>query len=580
MKNNPDEIRVWIPNAEMVEIIVNNDRANMSRDADGWWTYRYRDKTGQIDYAFFIDGKGPYPDPRSAYQPTGVHGFSRIIDHDAFEWMDKNWQSPPVASGIIYELHVGTFTSQGTFNAIIDKLAYLKDIGITHIELMPVNEFSGERGWGYDSVDIYAPHHSYGGFEGLKTLINACHCNNLGVIIDVVYNHFGPEGNYIENFAPYLIDKYSTAWGKAVNYDDRYSDQVRKFVVENALMWLRDYHADGLRLDAVHAIYDQSAINILEQIAREVKKLEKQLGRHLFLTAENDLNDPRVVQDFEIGGYGFDAQWNDNFHHSLHAVLTNDPSGYYEDFREIGDLAKCLRSVFVYDGIYSNFRKAIHGRPAEKCSGSNYIGFIQNHDQVGNRATGERISDLCGIEGAKVAAAIVIISPFIPLLFQGEEFAAATPFQYFSSHQDPELGKAVTQGRKKEFSSFGWDPDTVPDPQAVSTFENSKLNWSQLNEEPHKSMLAWYKDLIKLRKSFPELCDGSLRNCRIEFSEARKYIIIKRGSVLTAANFDNSEQELAIEINCQVLLTSNPDIKIDNAKITLPSKSVVILKCK
>lgn len=580
MKNKANDFKVWIPYAENVEIELNKDRVKMSRDAGGWWTYQHHEQHG-LDYAFFIDGKGPYPDPRSAYQPYGVHGYSRMVDHDAFKWADENWQSPPITSAIIYELHVGTFTEQGTFKAIIDKLPYLKGIGITHIELMPLNEFSGERGWGYDGVDIYAPHHTYGGAEGLKSLINACHRDNLGVIIDFVYNHFGPEGNYLENFGPYFTDKYKTPWGKAVNYDDRHSDQVRKFIVENALMWYRDYHADGLRLDAVHAIYDQSAINILEQIACEVVKLEKQLGRHLYLTAENDLNDPRVVQDSEIGGYGFAAQWNDNFHHALHAILTNERSGYYEDFGKISDLAKCLKSVFVYDGVYSNFRQAIHGKPAQKCSGSNYVGFIQNHDQIGNRAMGERISHLCGIDGAKVAAAIVLTSPFLPLLFQGEEFAASTPFQYFSNHQDQELGKAVTQGRKREFSAFGWDPDKVPDPQAVTTFGNSKLNWTELNKEPHKGMLAWYTELIKLRKSYPELCDGSLESIKTEFSEARRYIKIQRGSILTAANFDDSEQELALDIdNYQVLLTSNANIKTGNANIILPSKSVVIIKCK
>lgn len=549
----------------------------MSKVNQQWWEYIF-DSPKHCDYGFIVDGKGPYPDPRSNFQPHGVNGLSRTVDHNAFQWSDNNWQSPPLSSAIIYELHIGTFTPQGTFEAVTEKIDYLKQLGITHIELMPVCEFTGRRGWGYDGVDIFAPHHYYGGPEGLKKLINACHCAQLGVIVDVVYNHFGLEGNYAEKFGPYMTKKYSTIWGNAFNYDDAFSDEPRKFIIDNALMWLKDYHADGLRLDAIHAIYDQSAIHILEQIAREVKKLEAQTGKHLFLIAESDLNNPRIVQNFDIGGYGFNAQWSDDFHHSLHSILTGETNGYYEDFGRLADLAKSIKNVFVFDGIYSTFRKAVHGRAAVNCDARNFLGYIQNHDQIGNRAKGDRISHIVSHEKAKIAAAIVFASPFIPMIFQGEEFAASSPFQYFTDVSDEKLAKGISHGRKNEFTAFGWNPDEIPDPQSQQTFYNSKLNWSEIQQPPHNSMLDWYKILIQLRKSYPELNNGSLEDVRVCFDETKRWIEIDRGQIEIIVNFADVFQEVETkEKIAKIIIKSDDRIELSESKVNMPPVSIAIL---
>jgi maltooligosyltrehalose trehalohydrolase len=365
-------------------------------------------------------------------------------------------------------------------------------------------------------------------------------------------------------------------WGNAFNYDSEYSVEPRKFIIDNALMWFKDYHLDGLRLDAVHAIYDQSATHIIEQIAREVKKLQTQIGRHLYLIAEYDLDSPRIVQSFDIGGFGFDAQWNDGFHHALHSVITGETNGYYADFGKIADLAKCIKKVFVYDGKYSNYRKAIHGRPATNCKGYNFIGCIQNHDQVGNRATGGRISHLVSIDKAKVAAAIVFTSPFVPLIFSGEEFAASTPFQYFTDVSDMKLANGITQGRKKEFAAFGWDPAKIPDPQSPQTFSNSKLNWPEIENEPHKSMLEWYKQLIQLRKSYPELKNGCLDEIQVSFDESEKWIRIDRAKLKILANLADNSRQFDVNDCNKIILRSDKQIECTGSKINMPPNSIVI----
>ncbi len=566
--------RVWAPHARKAEIKINDQILPMKK-IDEWWHYE-SDLNDDVNYGYIIDGRGPCPDPRSNFQPNGVHGLSRTFEHNLFNWTDNDWQSPPLSSGVIYELHTGTFTTEGTFEAIIDKIDYLKELGITHIELMPPVEFSGKRGWGYDGVNLFAPHHAYGGPYGLKKLINACHDKQLGVIIDVVYNHLGPEGNYLDAFGPYFTKKYHTFWGSAFNYDTTYSNEVRNFAVDNCLMWFRDYHADGLRLDAIHAIYDQSAIHILEQIASEVKKLEIQLGRKLYLIAESDLNNPRVIHSPDIGGYGFDAQWSDDFHHALHSVMTGETNGYYEDFGHITDIAKSLQKVFVYDGIYSKYRKAIHGRPAEKCEGSNFLGYIQNHDQVGNRAAGQRIGHLVSQGKAKIAACIVLTSPYIPMLFQGEEFNASSPFLFFTNVSDAGLGKAITEGRKREFAEFGWKADKIPDPQSVDTFLKSKLKWEEIKDEPHKSMLEWYKSLIQLRKTHPELKNGNFKDTEVSLDESRQWIKITRGHIIIIANFASNSQQVPLE-NGDILLKSEDDIEVKGTNINMPGESAVIL---
>ncbi|OQA04323.1 MAG: Malto-oligosyltrehalose trehalohydrolase [Planctomycetes bacterium ADurb.Bin401] len=534
--------RVWSPKTERMEIKINDKVLPMAKKQE-WWEY-YRESGDECDYGYIIDGKGPYPDPRSLYQPNGVHGLSRSYDHGNFMWLDQEWMQPAFSNSIIYEMHIGTFTPEGTFDSALEKIDYLKELGVTHVEVMPVNEFAGRRGWGYDGVNIFAPYHLYGGPDGLKKFINFCHLKEIGVILDVVYNHFGLEGNYLQEFGPYFSNKYKTIWGNAYNFDGEFSYEPRRLIVDNAMMWLRDYHLDGLRLDAVHSIYDQSAIHILEQISRQVERLEEETGKYYYLIAESDLNNPRIVQYYDIGGYGFDASWNDDFHHSLHTVLTGEESGYYEDFGRIEDLAKSLKAVYVYDGKYSRYRKAIQGRKAEHCEGNNFICYIQNHDQVGNRAKGERISHLVSIEKAKIGAAIILTSPFVPMIFQGEEFAASTPFQYFTDISDATLAKGITEGRKNEFGAFGWNPEDVPDPQSAETFLRSKLDWSQIEAQPHKAMLEWYKSLIQLRKENEFLRNGALSEVVVNYYEMNKAIEIKRGEIKVTANLTDEQLEI------------------------------------
>jgi len=502
-----------------------------------------------------------------------------VVDHDAFRWTDKGWQAPPLASAVVYEVHVGTFTPQGTFQAAIDKLDYLADLGITHVELMPVNEFPGSRRWGYDGVGLYAPHHTYGGPVGLKLLIDACHSRGLAVILDVVYNHLGPSGNYLGRFGPYFTDRYRTLWGPGINFDGPGSDEVRRFFCDNALMWLRDYHADGLRLDAVHAITDTSAVHILEQLSEEVDQLEAQLGRHLVLIAESDLNDPRIVKAREVGGYGIDAQWNDDFHHALHAVMTGERSGYYQDFGSLDDLAKALTAAFVYDGRYSLYRARRHGRPASGLSGSHFLAYLQNHDQIGNRAKGERSTDLMSAGRLKVAAALVLTSSFVPMLFQGEEWGASTPFLYFTDHGDVELGKAVTEGRRAEFAGFGWKPEEIPDPQARETFEASKLRWEEAKSEPHVGLLEWHRQLIRLRHTLSDLRNGRMNWVHVRYDQERQWIAVERGPVTLACNLLDKMQRVPLLDGRprHLVLASDLAARVGGSFAELPPDCVAVL---
>jgi len=562
--------------------------ATQGGDYGGWWAIEVPWAAPDADYAFVLDGEGPLPDPRSLWQPYGVHGPSRLVDHRAFSWTDQGWQAPPLASAVIYELHIGTFTPEGTFEAAIERLDHLVALGITHVELMPVNEFVGDRGWGYDGVDLYAPHHGYGGPEGLKRLVDACHSRGLAVLLDVVYNHLGPEGNCLSRFGPYFSNRYPTPWGQAINLDGPGSDEVRRFFCDNAWMWLRDYHFDGLRIDAVHAIFDSSAVHFLEQLATEVEELEAQLGRHLALIAESALNDPRVVQPREAGGYGLDAQWNDDFHHALHTVLTGERQGYYGDFGSWSDLAKAIQDTFVYDGRYTAFRRRRHGRPAAGLSGHRFVVCFQNHDQVGNRARGDRSSHLLSVGRLKVAAALVLTSPFIPMLFQGEEWGASAPFQFFTDYQDPELGRAVREGRRREFAAFNWDPQQVPDPQARETAERSILNWSEVHRQPHASLLDWHRRLIRLRREVPALRNGRKDLTKVRFNEKDKWLIVERGvgaaqrlgaSLQIICNLADQPQQVPIEDEypVKVLLASETGIKVVAGYAQLPPDSVAIL---
>jgi maltooligosyltrehalose trehalohydrolase len=571
--------RLWAPNANQVELKIGSDFFGMTRGDGNWWrTEIPLAKTG-IDYAFVLDGGEPVPDPRSPWQPNGVHGCSRTLDHGAFSWTDQRWQAKPLSSAIVYELHVGTFTPQGTFIAAIDKLDYLVDLGVTHIELMPVAEFSGTHGWGYDGVDLYAPHHAYGEPDDLKRLVDATHARGLAVILDVVYNHLGPAGNYLARFGPYFTQRYATPWGEAINFDGPQSDEVRRFFCDNALMWLRDYHFDGLRIDAVHAILDTSAIHFLEQLAGEVADLQAQTDRQLALIAESDLNDPRIIRPREIGGYGMHAQWSDDFHHALHCVLTGERAGYYRDFGSLADLAKALQRVFVYDGRYSVFRRRRHGRPPSGLSGHSFLGYLQTHDQIGNRAKGERSSHLMSVARLKIAAALVLTGPVVPMLFQGEEWGATSPFLYFTDHKDPQLARNVTEGRRREFASFGWKPAEVPDPQAVETFERSKLNWTERDKEPHAGLLAWHRRLIELRREIPALSDGRLDRVEVSFDEQKKWLVVRRGPVTVACNLNQMTQQVPVPAKpgSRLLLASQNEVRLFQDTVELPSDSIAIL---
>jgi maltooligosyltrehalose trehalohydrolase len=482
---------------------------------------------------------------------------------------------------LIYELHVGTFTPEGTFDAVIDKLDHLKDLGVTHVELMPVADFPGRFGWGYDGVALYAPRHAYGGPEGLKRLVDAAHARGLGVILDVVYNHLGPSGNYLPRFGPYFSERHKTPWGDALNFDGPHSDEVRRFFCDNALMWFHDYHVDGLRLDAVHAIVDTSAINFLEQLATEVDALKAHLGRHLVLIAESDLNDPRIVRPWEMGGFGIDAQWSDDFHHALHSLITGERDGYYRDFGSIADLATSFKNAYVYTGGRSQSRLRRHGRPPIGLSAHHFLGYVQTHDQVGNRAQGDRLCHLTSLERTKLAAALVMTAPFVPMLFQGEEFGATAPFQYFADFpDDPALSKAVSEGRRGEFAAFGWRPEDVPDPSSPSTFQRSKLDWGEVDREPHRGLLDWQRQLIRLRRRLPELTDGRLDLVDTRFSEDDRWLVVERSLVTIAANFADDRRTIPLDPDrprTLLLGTHAGGIEVGRDSLSLPGDALAIL---
>jgi maltooligosyltrehalose trehalohydrolase len=541
------EFRVWAPSAASVDLDLGaaGERRAMHRDGE-WWRLDVPSAGPGTDYAFVLDGGEPLPDPRSPWQPHGIHGPSRVVDHGAFPWADHGWRAPDLARGVVYELHVGTFSPEGTFDGARSRLDHLASLGVTHVELMPVAEFSGDRGWGYDGVDLFAPKAAYGGPEALKRLVDDCHRHGLAVLLDVVYNHLGPTGNHLERFGPYFTRRHTTPWGPAVNLDEAGSDEVRRFFCDNARLWLRDYHFDGLRLDAVHALFDLSAVHFLEQLALEVEALEGELGRPLVLVAESDLNDPRLVRPRAHGGYGLHAQWSDDFHHALHAFITGERGGYYADFGTLADVAAALEQVFVFDGRYSTHRGRRHGRPAGALPRTQFLGYLQNHDQVGNRARGERSAHLAAPAPLRAAAALVLLGPFVPMLFQGEEWGTRAPFQYFTDHRDDDLAEAVRTGRRREFVSFGWEADSVPDPQAEETFLRSKLPWDEGSREPHRGLLEWHQRLVALRRAIPDLSDGSPSATRVRFDEARRWLAMDRGEVTVACNFADARQRVPL----------------------------------
>jgi maltooligosyltrehalose trehalohydrolase len=570
---------LWGPRAKRVAVVVDGERHAMEKDARDCWTVTVEKAQAGSRYGFLLDeATTPLSDPRSARQPDGVHGLSELVDHAAFVWSDESWRPPTLGSGVIYELHVGTFTEEGTLDAAIGRLDYLRELGITHIQLLPLAAAEGDRGWGYDGVALSAPLEAYGGPDAAKRFVDAAHGHGLSVLIDVVYNHFGPSGNYSGKFGPYITDHHKTPWGGAVNFEDAGSDEVREFFIESALMWLRDYHFDGLRIDAVHAFIDRSATHFLEQLADAVRTLGSHTGRHYVVIAESDLNDPRLVTAREAGGYGLDAQWSDDFHHALWTVLTGETRGYYADFGSMADLAKSIQEAFVYQGQYSHFRKRNHGRSIGALPADRFLGYIQNHDQVGNRAQGERLSQMVDTGRAKIAAAMVLLGPFVPMLFAGEEFAASTPFQYFTDFQDKELGRLVSEGRRREFVAFGWAPEEVPDPQVEATFRRSKLRWEETGEGAHAEMLAWYRRLIALRREEIALTNADLRQVCVSFDEVGKWLRMQRDGIEVVFNVGTSEVRLPVVHEYEVVLASAPEVVCDADHVLLPAGSVAVLR--
>jgi maltooligosyltrehalose trehalohydrolase len=496
------QFRVWAPKASslVLEIEGEPDEILMTREEKGYFTAFVSRLRPGARYFYLVNGKERRPDPVSRYQPEGVHGPSEVVDPEEFEWTDQDWKGISLDAMIMHEIHTGTFTPQGTFEAILPLLDYLKDdLGVTALELMPVAQFPGGRNWGYDGAYLYAPQNSYGGPLGLKKLVDRCHHKGLAVLLDVVYNHLGPEGNYLGDYGPYFTDRYKTPWGPAINFDGAGSDEVRRFVVDNALFWATEYHVDGLRLDAVHGIFDFSPRHILGEVREAVQQQGRKLGRPVWVIAESDLNDVRVIHPPQKGGYGLDAQWNDDFHHCLHALLTGERTGYYQDFGDISQLAKALREGFVLSGQYSSYRRRRHGSSSRHVPSTRFVIFSQNHDHVGNRMKGDRLTTSVSFEALKLAAGIVLLSPNLPLLFMGEEYGETAPFQYFVSHSDPGLVDAVRKGRREEFAAFRWEGD-IPDPQDEGTFLRSKINLELRQQGTHAVLLKFYRRLIALRK--------------------------------------------------------------------------------
>jgi len=572
---------VWAPHAGRVDLVVAGSPRPMRGSAGGWWELDAPDAGHGSDYAYALDNAAALPDPRSRWQPYGVHDASRVYDHDRFAWTDDAWHGRPLPGAVVYELHIGTFTSQGTFDAAITRLGHLVDLGVTHVEVMPVASFPGRHGWGYDGVDLFAVHEPYGGPDGFKRFVDACHARGLGVVLDVVYNHLGSNGNYLPRFGPYFTPGHDTPWGPAVNLDDDGSDEVRRFLVDNASMWLRDFHVDGLRLDAVHELRDNRASHFLTELAAAVDALAVAERRPLFLVAESDRNDPHTVTAREAGGYGLSAQWSDDLHHALHALLTGERDGYYGDFGSLPCLAKTLTKVFFHDGTWSSFRGRHHGSPVDRTRlpAHRFLGYLQNHDQVGNRAAGDRISASLSPALVKLGAALVLTSPYTPMLFMGEEWAAGTPWQFFTDHQEPELAEAVLEGRRQEFSRHGWDPQDVPDPQDPATVQRSRLDWGELDREPHAGVLAWYRRLIALRRERPELTDPRLDRVDVDYDVDAPWLVVHRGGLRVACNLGGMPGAVPLGGTARaVLLCSDGKAQLHGSSVELAPQSVAIVE--
>ncbi len=575
---------MWAPQPERVRVHVDGTTHPMTPAGAGWWRAAVEDAGPGTAYAFLLDDdETPLPDPRSRWQPTGVHGASRVYDGDAFAWTDDAWTGRQLPGSVVYELHIGTFTPGGTFDSAVERLDHLAELGVDLVEVMPVNAVDGSRSWGYDGVGWYAVTENYGGPDAFKRFVDAAHARGLGVVLDVVYNHLGPSGAYLDRFGPYFAG--TTIWGPTVNLDGAHSEPVRRYVVDNALMWLRDYHVDGLRLDAVHALHDGRATHLLEQLAIEVEALSTHVGRPLSLIAESDLNDARLVTAREGGGYGLHAQWCDDVHHCLHSALTGEAQGYYADFATAGltGLAHVLTRAFLHEGTWSSFRQRNHGAPVDtrRIPGHRFVSYLQNHDQIGNRATGDRLSETLSPGLLACGAALVLTSPFTPMLFMGEEWGARTPWQFFSDFPDPALREAVRVGRTAEFGAHGWDSlpgeGEVPDPSADATFLDSTLDWDEPELEPHATLLALHRELIALRRDRPELSDPWLDEVEVDIDEVARTVVLHRGRLRVACNLGDEPVTLALHAPIgRILLASEPVEGHEDALSLRPESFAVV----
>lgn len=595
MTTRPINFDVWAPQARQVTLLADGRHFPLRRVEGDWWVTmgplpEEMARTG-IDYGYLIDDEThPLPDPRSRWQPNGVHGLSRTYDFAEHTWNDDAWTGRQLAGGVIYEMHVGTFApgpngQPGTLDSAISRLDHLVELGIDFVELMPVNAFNGDHGWGYDGVGWYAVHHAYGTPAAYIRFVEACHARGLGVIQDVVYNHLGPSGNYLPRFGPYLNDAVQSPWGSAINLDGEDSDEVRRYIIDNALMWLRDFHVDGLRLDAVHALIDHRAVHILEEIATEVDALSAFLGRPLSLIAESDQNNPRLITPREAQGFGLTAQWSDDFHHALLANLTGDDSGYYADFATLDALSKVFETGFFHDGTVSTFRGRRHGRQLDTNRTLTWrlVVCSDNHDQIGNRADGRRLSKDYTTDELIIAAALILLGPCTPMIFMGEEWGASTPFIFFSSHPEPDLAAAVTKGRVEEFKKMEWGDVEVPDPQAESSFTGSMLNWVEIEEHDHARLLAAYQELIRLRRTWPDLTDPRFEWTTVEHSPDDNWFMVMRGDELSiVVNFGDEPAAIQLEGRSEALFcngeVSFTAVGRDDHWAEIGAKSVALLK--
>ncbi len=565
-------LRVWAPLVERLRVRANGSDTPLEVAEDGWWTGP--ELAPGTDYAFLLDESDePVPDPSSRWQPEGVHGPSRVYDQNAYAWQDDAWPGRDLEAAVIYELHVATFTPGATFDSAIERLDHLVELGVTHVELLPVNAVNGVWNWGYDGVDWYAVHEPIGGPDGLKRFVDAAHARGLAVVLDVVYNHLGPSGNYLPRFGPYLKPGRNT-WGDLVNVEE---PAVRRFIIDNSLMWLRDFHVDALRLDAVHALEDSSPTHILAQLATEVDALESEVGRPLTLIAESDLNDPVMITPVADGGRGMDAQWDDDVHHALHSLLTGETQGYYCDFGSIAVLAKTFTHAFFHDGTYSTFRGRDHGAPVDpdRQRGWQFVVCLQNHDQVGNRAVGDRMPEITSAARLRIGAVLLLTSPFTPMLWMGEEWAASSRWPFFTSHPEPELAKATAEGRVAEFAGHGWDVSQMIDPQDPAAYRTAILDWSEPASGEHAAMLGLYRTLTALRAAEPDLRDPDLHHVQVDFAEDERWLVVHRGAFRVCVNLGPAARRFPIPAT-EIVLATNPAALDDGAVVVGPDTAAIV----